>query len=66
MDASHAALDALFADPRNGGTGPGVSVSAIRKAPDAGDSFGDTRGVLPIGLASSGPAKRSTAEPMGG
>lgn len=50
-----AAIDALFADPhlsetalwKAGGAGPGVAVTVIRKAADAGDSFGDTRVVLP-------------------
>jgi hypothetical protein len=55
VEAFRAALDSLFADPnlgqtalwKVGGAEPGTPVSVIVKAPDAGDSFGDTRVVLP-------------------
>lgn len=55
MEAFRAAIGTVFADPnlaetalwRAGGTGPGVAVPVIPKAPDAGDRFGDPRVVLP-------------------
>jgi hypothetical protein len=55
MSAFASAVDALFADPNIGedalwkadGVGAGVAVRVIRKSPDSGESFGDTRVVLP-------------------
>jgi hypothetical protein len=55
VEAFRAAIDTLFTDPnltetahwKAGGIGSEVAVPVIPKAPDASDSFGDTRVVLP-------------------